>query len=227
MNLLRLRTGMDTVLDMVHGLRGLCTMFSIRRMKGASRQVVETLMVAHGAPTLAGIKPANLMMIPVSPDLPRELAALDERLREKGLRVAVLKETKAKASVYLYREADLTAVLECPAVREFLSAYGYQAFDVDAALNHLRARLKAGDDFPHEIGVFLGYPLRDVIGFIRDGGKNCTVCGCWKAYGDPCAVQRIFDRYARCREVLVARHRFGATLEMLTVAVRPHRHKLL
>lgn len=187
--------------------------------------MVEALIVSHGAPTLAGIKPASLIMMPFAADLAEQLAALDRRLSEKGLRITVLKTTPAKASVYLYREAELAALLGCPAVQGFLAGFGYASVSVDAALDRLRARLNEADSFPHEIGVFLGYPLRDVIGFIRDGGKGCTVCGCWKAYGDPCAVQRIFDRYARCREVLIARHRIGATLEMLTVAARPHRHR--
>ena len=33
---------------------------------------------------------------------------------------------------------------------------------------------KAGKaDFPHEMGIFLGYPLGDVKGFIEHHGRNC------------------------------------------------------
>ena len=38
--------------------------------------------------------------------------------------------------------------------------------------------------FPHEIGIFLGYPLADVAGFIRNKGRNCKCIGTWKVYGD-------------------------------------------
>ena len=38
--------------------------------------------------------------------------------------------------------------------------------------------------FPHEIGVFLGYPLEDVKGFIENKGKNFLYSGYWKVYSD-------------------------------------------
>ncbi len=53
----------------------------------------------------------------------------------------------------------------------------------------LSQRLCCEEDFPHEIGVFLGYPLADVIGFIQNRGKNFTACGYWKVYTDPTAAQ--------------------------------------
>lgn len=34
-------------------------------------------------------------------------------------------------------------------------------------LEQLRSRLHGSEEFPHEIGVFLGYPLNDVLGFIK------------------------------------------------------------
>ena len=53
-------------------------------------------------------------------------------------------------------------------------------------------------DYPHEIGLFLGYPLSDVIGFIENKGWNYTCCGCWKSYGDPEKAQAYFDLCRRC-----------------------------
>ena len=40
----------------------------------------------------------------------------------------------------------------------------------------------AGGDFPHEIGLLLGYPPEDVSGFIENGGKNFLCSGYWKVY---------------------------------------------
>ena len=37
-------------------------------------------------------------------------------------------------------------------------------------------------EFPHEIGVFLGYPAQDVRGFME--GRKATCRGAWHAYGD-------------------------------------------
>ena len=34
--------------------------------------------------------------------------------------------------------------------------------------------------FPHEIGVFLGYPVEDVEGYMQNDGKNFLLVGYWK-----------------------------------------------
>ena len=61
----------------------------------------------------------------------------------------------------------------------------------------LCARLSTGGDFPHEVGLFLGYPVEDVIGFIENKGKNCLCCGCWKCYSNACAAQKAFDKFRK------------------------------
>ncbi len=68
-------------------------------------------------------------------------------------------------------------------------------------LRQLSRRLCCEADFPHEIGVFLGYPLYDVVGFIENQGRNFTCCGCWKAYGDPDAAQQHFAQLNKCTAV--------------------------
>ena len=72
--------------------------------------------------------------------------------------------------------------------------------------------------FPHEIGLFLGYPLEDVQGFIENCGKNYRLCGCWKVYGDPQAALRCFARYEKCARVYLQCYQNGHSLSRLTVA---------
>ena len=66
------------------------------------------------------------------------------------------------------------------------------------------ARLE-GEEFPHEIGLFLGYPPEDVEGFCRYQGQNYKLCGRWKVYGDREAACRRFQRYDHCRDALCRR----------------------
>ena len=73
-------------------------------------------------------------------------------------------------------------------------------------------------DFPHEIGVFLGYPLEDVVGFIRHRGKCFTCCGCWKSYGDPAAARQHFDQLAKCTAVYLRLFHSGTPILKLAVA---------
>ena len=56
----------------------------------------------------------------------------------------------------------------------------------------MRSRLAQREDFPHEIGLFLGYPLGDVIGFIKNAGQNCKCVGCWKVYCNECEAIKAF-----------------------------------
>ena len=85
-------------------------------------------------------------------------------------------------------------------------------------LQQLSRRLCCEADFPHEIGVFLGYPLYDVVGFIENAGRNFTCCGCWKAYGDPSAAQRHFAQLNKCTAVYLRLFRSGTPIQRLAVA---------
>ena len=103
--------------------------------------------------------------------------------------------------------------------RAFLARQGYGADqDCQGLLRQLSRRLCLEREFPHEIGVFLGYPLEDVVGFIENRGRNYTCCGCWKAYGDPEAARRRFDQYRRCTAVWKERFRRGAAITQLIAA---------
>ena len=56
----------------------------------------------------------------------------------------------------------------------FLESCGYESGDTDFLLKQLSGRLCLEQDYPHEIGLFLGYPLADVVGFIENRGWNYT-----------------------------------------------------
>jgi len=107
-------------------------------------------------------------------------------------------------------------------VRDFLCREGYtlpeQSDDCAPLLQQLSRRLCCEADFPHEIGVFLGYPLYDVVGFIENAGRNFTCCGCWKAYGDPSAAQRHFAQLNKCTAVYLRLFRSGTSIQRLAVA---------
>ncbi len=123
-----------------------------------------------------------------------------------------------KALIYVYRKSHLEADLNRPGVRRFLTKYGYEHMDVEYALGLLKERLKESGSFPHEIGLFLGYPLGDVIGFINNAGKNCKCMGCWKVYCNECEAVKKFAKYRKCRAVYSRLWKNGRTVWQLTVA---------
>ena len=186
----------------------------------------ETVMIEQCAPVLAGLKPAGLFRYETRDcaDLARRVRSWNEQLNSKGLRVRVMKGCARthRFLVYVYREAQLSAVLADKAVQEFLRQEGYQLpaeqEQTGALLNQLSRRLCCQAEFPHEIGVFLGYPLTDVVGFIENRGRNFTCCGCWKAYGEPAAARRRFDQLSKCTAVYLRLFHSGTPIARLTVA---------
>lgn len=183
----------------------------------------EEALIEHCSPTLAGVKPAS--PVPLLPQGQRPFRApvpcAPAAVRRRGLRLVILKGCRRTGSylLYLYRERDLAEVLGRREHRDFLRAMGYTPWEAPGdCLRQLAARLCLEEEFPHEIGVFLGYPLDDVKGFIRHKGRDYTFCGCWKCYGDPQAARRRFERYRRCTAVLRRRYAEGTPITQLIVA---------
>ena len=77
--------------------------------------------------------------------------------------------------------------------------------------------VECSDTFPHEIGLFLGYPPKDVKGFIEEGPRCAKCTGCWQVYGDEEKALKTFERYRKCTEVYCAQVSCGKSLERLTV----------
>ena len=88
------------------------------------------------------------------------------------------------------------------------------------AIRTLRARMRKEAEFPHEVGVFLGYPLADVVGFVRNGGRNCLLCGQWKVYARAQEAAMTFERLRKCKQVYERLFRQGYPLTRLTVGTR-------
>lgn len=120
--------------------------------------------------------------------------------------------------VYVYRRKHLEQIFEDRDYQKFLTKMGYAKMDLDSLLAQLTFRLETHSEFPHEIGVFLGYPLRDVVGFIENHGQNFTCCGFWKSYSDPAEIQACFACYRKCIHTYMALLAQGIPLEKLAVS---------
>lgn len=182
---------------------------------------IEPSLIEHGAPTLASLKVGSLFSF-VSPcwdSLAAETNKLNAELRMKGVSLRVIRADDHRALCYLYREGQLARLLDNPDVAAFLRGQGYTSLSVRDALDTLCDRLASHADFPHEVGLFLGYPLADVVAFIENKGQGCLCCGCWKAYTNACDAQKLFAKFKKCTEVYKRLYLSGRTLHQLTVAI--------
>ena len=175
----------------------------------------EELLIRHCAPTLAGLKVGSLFCYRAGPlEVWSGIAAA---LSQCGLSIQVLRRgCQSGFLVYLYRPAQLEQLLYRPQYRRFLASFGYPE-NLRACLSELFHRLEHHHRFPHEVGLFLGYPLEDVAEFIRQGGKDFCCSGRWKVYRDADAAEARFRQYAVCTNILLNHYRRGTPLPRLTV----------
>ena len=67
--------------------------------------------------------------------------------------------------------------------------------------------------FPHEIGIFLGYPLYDVDCFIHH--KRCKYVGYWKVYSNLKNAKKQFNRYECAKRTMCYKIDQGCMLSEL------------
>lgn len=182
----------------------------------------EQFLVDQCAPVLAGIKPGS--MFPYTPSveetLPELLRRWNSRLSPKGVAITSIKRCRKIGGylIYVYRPRQVEAILSQPAVAQFLARCGYTpGMSLRETLRLLTRRLCQNPEFPHEVGVFLGYPLLDIIGFMEHGGRDCLCSGCWKVYHEPQKAQQTFRRFQNCTNTYRNLYRQGRGAEDLTV----------
>lgn len=180
---------------------------------------LETELIGNCAPTLAGLKSANLFRYRYrdADTVLAELSEVNRLLNERGVYVEALCWESNAVLVYAYRRSHLERELQGEQAREILSRYGYPMGDLEGSLAFLKKRLKGYTCFPHEIGIFLGYPPEDVKGFIENRGKNCQYCGLWKVYGNAQERRKLFCKLQKCSEVYLRVFAEGRELTQMTV----------
>ncbi len=181
----------------------------------------ERHLVEQCAPTLAGIKVGNLFCckIGAQEDIRVIIADWNNRFLAKGVQVRLIRETAAGALVYVFRPAMLSRLLACGEVDRFLEDCGFSGCQtLEHYIDRLGSHICEAGHFPHEIGIFLGYPLQDVQGFIKNKGKHFSLCGFWKVYSEPQRAERLFAQYRKCFGVYKALFENGRGILQLTVA---------
>lgn len=178
----------------------------------------EEMIVRHCAPTLAGMKTGSMFTCAYTSEeqMRESLRRFNRLLGRKGLRVLPLRYRNGKALIYVFRPTKLSGDLKHTIADRLLRERGYCFETPQHCILQLMQKL-GEEDFPHEIGLFLGYPPEDVRGFIENHDA-CKCVGCWKVYGDENAARKLFAKYKKCTAVYSERLKKGASIERLAVA---------
>jgi hypothetical protein len=164
----------------------------------------DQILAFYCAPTLAGIKPASMISYKKAGyrNLSFFIDYYSDKMEYKGIFFEILQQYPDRTLLLVYRKDLLATVLSTPESQHFLAQYGYNdCLSLPNALKQLKIRIQESPQFPHEVGIFLGYPLEDIISFIKNKGQKYRLCGYWKVYTDTDKAKKIFFQYNRCRKL--------------------------
>lgn len=181
----------------------------------------EKIIAEHCSPTLVGLKPASLVSMTKDEFMEWELSIEEFNLlfRNQGFKIDILCLCKKRILLFLYHKESMEMWIGKEEVRELLYSVGYPlSLSTAELVEHLAKRIYEMNDFPHEIGAILGYPIEDVKGFMKNKGKNYKVSGYWKVYGDIETSEKLFQQYRICKEVFSNALLSGMTLKELLSA---------
>lgn len=174
--------------------------------------LLEDYLINHCSPTLAGFKIGSMFTYRNggAKEVNTYLREWNKKLNSLGIFITVLRERKNSSLIYVYNKLNLENLLKEKEIVNYLLSIGYLTKSSDEVLLILKKKFnEKQDDFPHEIGIFLGYPLCDVIGFIENSGKSYKKCGKWKVYGCERESQILFDKYDYCKNCCKRMHSKG------------------
>lgn len=159
-------------------------------------------LVLQCAPVISGWKISNLLKI--SSENEELLISI---LRGTGLSYYKIFEHNLEGFFFIYRKELLEAYLNGKEARLLLKQEGYEEFALEKVFDRFQSRyaeyMERKEEFPHEIGILLGYPIEDVNGFIKNKGKNSLYTGYWKVYEQSEKKQRLFRQFDEAKEAMI------------------------
>lgn len=170
-------------------------------------------LVLELAPTINGNKPATILALKDTKYM--ALYSLWKRCGEKILARSILKHTVLKETpnsliILFYHPESLEKCMVESTHRNFLEQRGYQVTKgLEHCLELLRTRFQ--HTCPHEIGLLLGIPLKDVLGFMGLNHLALTCRGLWCIYGEPSCSRALMECFKDDRKRILEMLRKGYT----------------
>ena len=162
---------------------------------------IDAKIILEIAPLIFGLRVANIISISRE-----EFIYLKSIFYDSDLAFYVIAPSDNKLSILVYREKKLKEYLSGYKASLILKKLGYNTQKFYGMMYTFSLRYKAyinnEAEFPHEMGLFLGYPIEDVIGFIKNDGKNFLAIGYWKVYEDVSDKERLFERFEEAKKIL-------------------------
>jgi len=122
-------------------------------------------------------------------------------LEKTTIQFMTLRRTADKEIVLFFRRDILEQCIVETSHSNFLQNHGYPVhMGLNACLDILKKRFQ--HCCPHEVGVLLGIPLKDVLGFMGLTNLPLTCRGEWCIYGSPEKSLAAMQKYAADRSLI-------------------------
>ena len=160
------------------------TFFLANIAKCDKKEQLKKMLAFNLSPVLQQVKPSELIVLKKKCFEKVWLKVKAGIIKDLGLNCKTLHSSPDSIYLLFYNENMLRARLFDAHCQKLLAENNYKnILSMHSLLYQLGKRMK--DSLPHEIGLFLGYPVHDVEGFIRFSGKNFCACKYWKVYENP------------------------------------------
>jgi hypothetical protein len=165
-------------------------------------------------PTLLKLKPASLVNFnkKYTNNKIDFMTTLQYEISQFHVKYEILYENDVMYCILIYHYDFLNNVIQKFHNNKLIFSNDYQSNDYQSDnvyltfyLSILKRRYrnymeKIIIDFPHEVGIFLGYPMIDVAEYIKNKGENYLLSGYWKVYHNVNKAKRTFFTYTKIRE---------------------------
>ena len=154
----------------------------------------EKSLINHIAPTLCGIKPGSLFTMRDNVFISSLAMKWQKKVKDYDIELEFFRLSDHSVMFFAYNKAKIAEIINDRKVMAYLKRKNFPADgNIRKSVDELIHRLKYSGGFPHEVGIFLGYPLADVVLFEKNGGKNC------KSYSNIDEAKKLCSSFDSCR----------------------------
>ena len=158
----------------------------------------DQIIIRSSSPTFCNIKPGNLFFVKNEDFDSEKFEAWKEFFFKHGLMAYSNQISETSTAILVLNISWAKKILADLFVQSYLSEKGYHTDCVFDFVEEVFSRMIENECFPHEVGVILGYPVEDVIGFENHHGRDCKYCGCWKSYSDIENAKECHCKFTEC-----------------------------
>ncbi|WP_317310589.1 DUF3793 family protein [Clostridium thermobutyricum] len=169
-----------------------------------TKESLEKYLLFTLSPVIGGLKPSSTITLSYD----KKEYSIWSNYKKEFLEILKLKEivlrkgTKAEI-ILIYNEENLLNCINKKDNRKFLNKLGYDlTLTLEENLDILVYRYEKYH-CPHELGVFLGIPIEDVIDFMECSDKKCLMCGYWKVFNNYNNAKDIFNKYDISKNIMI------------------------